>query len=144
MEHKMTRIAVVAIILIMCTASCDKTDINGDLDGNWQLIEWRDNATQSIVATNMNRRIYYTIKYNILQTKDVDESYDTFYLSYFHYTNDSLFIDRTFHRPFDTEEPIDSLIKYGCPPDGKFAITTLTSDRLVLSCSKSRLTFRKY
>ncbi len=146
MEHKMKRKVIVAIIiiLIMCLESCDKTDVNGDLDGNWQLIEWKDNATQSIVATNMSRRIYYTIKYNILQTKDIDASYDTFHLSYFHYTNDSLFIDKTFRRPFDTEEPLDSLVKYGCPADGKFAITTLTGNKLVLSCPNSRLTFRKY
>lgn len=139
----MTRNATCLLFLLLLTA-CDKTDVNGDLDGNWQLTSWVDRLTGDTLATNHNRRIYYTVKYDILQTRDLDRPYDTFHLSYFHYTNDSLFIDRTFHRPFDTEEPLDSLTQYGCTPDGKFAIITLTSKRLVLSNDQNELTFRKY
>ena len=124
--------------------SCDKTDVNGNLDGNWQLTKWVDKETGATIATNESRRLYYTVKYNILQMRDMSKSYDTFHLSYFHYTSDSLFIDQTFHRPFDTEEPLDSLVQYGCTPDGKFAIVTLTGSSLVLSNSKNELTFRKY
>ena len=132
------------LLLTLVLAACDKTDVNGDLDGNWQLTSWVDRQSGDTVATNHNRRIYYTVKYDILQTRDLDKGYDTFHLSYFHYTRDSLFIDRTFHRPFDTEEPIDSLARYGCTTDGKFAIKTLTGKRLVLSNDQSELTFRKY
>lgn len=139
----MKRNAIIILILLLLTA-CDKTDVNGDLDGNWQLTLWVDRQTGDTVATNHSRRIYYTVKYNILQTRDLDKAYDTFHLSEFHYTQDSLFVDRTFHRPFDTEEPLDSLVQYGCTPDGKFAITTLTGKRLVLSNDRNELTFRKY
>ncbi len=134
----------ILLLALLPLAACDKTDVNGDLDGNWQLTSWVDRQTGDTVATNHSRRIYYTVKYDILQTRDLDRGYDTFHLSYFHYTRDSLFIVRTFHRPFDTSEPLDSLTRYGCAPDGKFAIKTLTGKRLVLSNDRNVLTFRKY
>ena len=139
------KVKILLLLLpLILLQSCDKTDVNGDLDGNWQLTKWVDKETGSTIATNESRRLYYTVKYNILQMRDMNKSYDTFHLSYFHYTSDSLFIDQTFHRPFDTEESLDSLVQYGCTPDGKFAIVTLTGSRLVLSNSKNELTFRKY
>ena len=50
--------------------SCDKLDENGAFDGNWQLTEWRDNATNHVLADRYTKRIYYAVKLNIIQMRD--------------------------------------------------------------------------
>ena len=134
---------MVLAMFIMFT-SCDKTDENGDFDGNWQMIEWRENATNHIIATRYTQRIFYAVKLNILQMREYGKPYDTWNLSYFHCKNDSLYIDKVFHRPFDREETVDSLAVYGCAPEGRYAFIKLTKDDMILRNSLYTLTFRKY
>lgn len=124
--------------------SCDKTDENGDFDGNWQMTEWRSNATNDIIGTRFTHRIFYAVKLNILQMRDYENSYDTWHLSYFHCKGDSLYIDKVFHRPFDRVENVDSLAKYGCAPEGRYVFVKLTKDDMILKNSLYTLTFRKY
>lgn len=135
---------IIILLATVCLTSCNKNDENGYLDGNWQLVSWEDNTSHTIIATNNTTKIYYTIKLDILQIRNINDSYDTFFLSYFHYTTDSLFVGKTFLRPYDKEVKLDSLGKYGCTTDGKFAIKTLTKNQLVLLNTKYLLTFRKY
>ncbi len=124
--------------------SCNKTDENGDFDGNWQMTEWLSNADGTIIGTRYTHRIFYAVKLNILQMRDYNKDYDTWHLSYFHKTNDSLYIDKVYHRPLDREEPIDSLAIYGCAPEGRYAFLKLTKDDMILRNSLYTLTFRKY
>lgn len=134
-----------AFVSMLCTiTACDKLDENGDFDGNWQMTEWRDNATQAILATKYTHRIYYAVKLNILQMREYGKPYDTWHLAYFHCSDDSLYIDKVFHRPFDIEEPVDSLAIYGCAPEGRYAFIKLTKDDMILRNSLYTLTFRKY
>ena len=129
---------------VVLNVSCNKNDENGDFDGNWQMTEWKRNDTEEVIGTRYTQRIYYAVKLNIIQMRDYDKPYDTWHLAYFHCSNDSLYIDKVFHRPFDTVEPIDSLACYGCAPEGRYAFIKLTSDDMILCNSRFTLTFRKY
>jgi len=135
-------LAVVVASIMM--AACNKTDENGALDGNWQMVEWRDHQTNKIIATRYSRQIYYAVKLNLIQMMEIGQPYDTFHLAYFHQTADSLYIDQVFQRPFDTIVPKDSLYRYGGAPEGRYAIIQLTHDNMVLRNSLWQLSFRKY
>ena len=135
---------VYSLLFTFSLSSCDKLDENGAFDGNWQLTEWRDNATNHVLADRYTKRIYYAVKLNIIQMRDYSKPYDTWHLSYFHRSNDSLYIDKVYHRPFDREEPVDSLALYGCAPEGRYAFIKLTHDDMILRNSLYTLTFRKY
>ena len=145
-KHKTNRQILMPLLclLVSLSTSCNKVDENGDFDGNWQMTEWRSNATGEVLATRYTRRIFYAVKLNILQMRDHDLTYDTWHLSYFHRANDSLYIDKVYHRPFDKEENVDSLAIYGCAPEGSFAFLKLTHDDMILRNSLYTLTFRKY
>jgi len=132
------------LFTLLVLTSCQKADENGAFDGNWQMTEWRDNATGNILATKDIRPIYYAVKLNILQMREYGKPYETWHLTYFHRANDSLYIDKVFHRPHDTVEPIDSLAVYGCAPEGRYAFVSLTHDDLILRNSLYTLTFRKH
>ena len=132
------------LTLSFSLSSCDKLDENGAFDGNWQMTEWRDNATNHVLADRYTKRIYYAVKLNIIQMRDYSKPYDTWHLSYFHRSNDSLYINKVYHRPFDREEPVDSLALYGCAPEGRYAFIKLTHDDMILRNSLYTLTFRKY
>lgn len=143
-RNKVVMFLLTCIIASMSLTSCDKHDINGKWDGNWQLLEWRENSTGNILATNYNRKLFYAVKLNLLQMIDYERPYDTFHLCYFHYTSDSLYIDKAFQRPFDKEVPVSALSIYGCAPEGRYAINQLTHSTLVLQNSLYTLSFRKY
>ena len=140
----MTLSLTLTLSLSFSLSSCDKLDENGAFDGNWQMTEWRDNATNHVLADRYTKRIYYAVKLNIIQMRDYSKPYDTWHLSYFHRSNDSLYIDKVYHRPFDREEPVDSLALYGCAPEGRYAFIKLTHDDMILRNSLYTLTFRKY
>lgn len=124
--------------------SCDKLDENGKLDGNWQLLEWKVKATNEVVATNTSSKIFYTIKLDLIKMQNMESDKLPYYHSTFHYTKDSLFIDRVYQRPLDNEVPCDSLVTFGGTPSGKYAIETLTNSKMVLSNELNTLSFRKY
>ena len=138
-------ITTASIIIVMTIfLSCDKMDENGALDGNWQLTEWRDAETDSIIATRYTYKLYYTVKLNLIKFQDMGHIASPFCLAYFRHKGDSLMIDRAFIRPDDTDIPLDSLGKYGCPADGKFTILKLTHDNMTLKSELGTLHFRKY
>ncbi|MBO4564437.1 MAG: lipocalin-like domain-containing protein [Bacteroidaceae bacterium] len=143
-SFKHTLTPLLCLLTCLLSTSCNKMDENGDFDGNWQMTEWRSNADNHVIGTKYTFRIYYAVKLNVLQMRDYERPYDTWHLSYFHMTNDSLYIDKVFHRPFDTEEPVDSLAIYGCAPEGRYAFLKLTKDNMILRNSLYTLTFRKY
>ena len=130
-------------ICILC--SCDKLDENGNLDGNWQLTEWRDLKTDEVLETNETSKIYYTVKLNLLKMQDFSLRVSaTTYNSQFCVRGDSLVLTQSYSRPLDNIVAFDSLAAYGCPADGRFKISTLTSTSLVLQTDNSRLSFRKF
>lgn len=143
MGSRARHILLAVCTLAVCVMSCDKTDENGLLDGNWQMTEWRTADGSTIIATNHTLHLYYTVKLNLLKLQIYGEE-PTYVLAYFRHTADSLIVTQAFSRPYDDNLPIDSLSIYGCPPDGRFRITALNHSTLMLQSQDAILSFRKY
>ena len=134
-------ISALCLSVTMLISSCEvKWDQNGDLDGMWQMTEWRDN-TGTILATK-EQGYYFCFQLQLLKFQESGKG--AHYLSYFTATHDSLIIGRTYEWPADSISPLSSLSKYGIPSDGRLHIDLLNSNHLILSSSEGILTFRKY
>ena len=141
MRNTLSYTLLCALCLTLFTACDSKWDKNGDLDGMWQLTEWRDKATDQVVKTN-DDSIYYCVQLNLIKFQRGSREQN--YLSYFTYTDDSLFIGKTVAWPSDRVSPLTELAKYGVPSNGKFHIDGLNSKHMVLSSNDVILRFRKY
>ena len=142
-KAKLYILALVAAVLSM--SSCDKKDCNGDLDGMWQLTEWRG-ADNTVKATKQDM-IFYSFQ---LQMSSFQKN-----------RNGSLFIRAllkvspdqiTIYNPFDyvgdshdEVRPMSILSVVGVPEDGIFHIVSLTGSSMLLKTNDGELlTFRKY
>lgn len=136
-------IMMIAVIMIMMI-SCGKMDNNGDLGGNWQMVEWKDNATQDIKATNQ-ALLFYTIHLNVIQFQDKRLGSDP-HQALFVRRGDSLVLERVVLVKSNSDSlcTVDNLIKYGADGSGRFLIESLSDEHMILSNSKNTLKFRKY
>lgn len=126
-------------------ASCEKKDINGDLDGQWQLMRWEAKANDSIIADGPTR-LYWTVKLQLVKisgkANDSDKSMPDI-LSEYRYTGDSLILTQAYARPDDHKVELSELKTLGVPADGRMKIESLDSRSLVLSSDENVLYFRK-
>lgn len=129
----------------MAVTSCDKKDCNGDLDGMWQLTEWRDK--DNVVKATKEDMIFYSFQLR---------------MACFRKLGDNQFFMRTMLeasperiRIYDPAEyvgeghdevqPMSVLSVVGVPEDGIFWVQTLTGSAMVLKTNgQDLLTFRKY
>lgn len=140
---KLYILAIVAAMLTM--SSCDKKDCNGDLDGMWQLTEWRD--ADNVVKATKQDMIFYSFQ---LQMSSFRRENDTpfFIRALLKVSPDRI----TIYNPFeyvgdkhDEVRPMSILSSVGVPEDGIFWIESLTNSSMLLRTNEgSRLTFRKY
>lgn len=132
---------IVAISAILSINSCDKLDCNGDLDGMWQMTQWKEKKTGNIRATNEDN-IYYHVKLELMKMQKI--GYPYVYLTTFHYTKDSIYIDKVYSQPFDSICTYDSLACFGVTNEGSFQINSLNSKHMELENDLYILNFRKY
>lgn len=138
----MKKILYLVIPAIIClVASCKMGDENGELDGMWQLTEWRDKATDHIVKTNQDS-LYYCFQQKLVKFQH--GSLSEHYLSRFEHTSDELVIGQTTAWPADEVRPLTELAPFGVPADGRLHVERLSNSHMVLSTAASTLTFRKY
>ena len=141
--HRIIGYLLSSILLISLISACDrKTNENGDLDGMWQLTEWRNKATNQVFKTQQDG-IYYCVQLNLIKYQ-IGGLGTYYHFSYFTQTPDSLIIGRAFAWPGDKECPLDELAPYGVPHNGRFHIDVLNADKMMLSGEESILQFRKY
>lgn len=128
-----------AVVLL---AGCDKWDCNGDLDGMWQLTEWRDK--DDVVKATKQDMIFYGFQlqmacfhwHNRLERSSIKVSPEQIYI-----------YDPIKYKGGGHDEilPMSTLSPYGVPEDGIFLIQVLTGSKMVLkTTSQDVLTFRKY
>lgn len=125
--------------------SCDgwKWDKDRDFYGMWQMTEWRDKPSGSILKTQADG-LYYCFQLGVMkfQTSNLSGSY---YLGYYTHSQDSLFLGTIIEYPIDTViQPSRLTEKYATPANGRYHIDLLNDKHMILSTDASVLTFRRY
>ena len=120
------------VAMLIAMTSCDKWDCNGDLDGMWQLTEWRD-KDNAVKATKRDM-IFYSFQLQMASFRK--QSGERFFI------RTSIEYAGNGH---DAVRPMSVLAPVGVPEDGIFQIQVLTGSTMVLKTSgQDVLTFRKY
>lgn len=147
-QLRMKRIILLYITLLAATiglVSCDKKDINGDLDGQWQLVRWENKADGNVVKDGPTY-IYWTVKLQLIQIYDKTPSAAANSINSFcefQVKGDSLVLTQAYKRPDDSKIPFSDLQQYGVPSNGRLKIESMDSRNLVLSSTENKLYFRK-
>lgn len=111
--------------------SCGKMPINGDLDGQWQIlaIQYTDGRVEN------PERAYYCVQLHTITLRQVNGPNRTGNMTY---EGDQL----SFVMPTST---VDQLRVFGLNDTQEtFTVTELTSNRLVLTSDYAQITFRKF
>ena len=143
----MRRRDFIFLLAMMLTAmtSCDKWDCNGDLDGMWQLTEWRD-ANGNIKATK-KEMIFYSFQLQMASFRK--QSGKIFYIrTSLEVTPEKIRIYDPIEyagEGHDEVQPMSVLSLVGVPEDGILWVEVLTGGTMVLKTNaQDVLTFRKY
>lgn len=144
-------LAVISIAIMgLMAGSCDKTPINGDLDGMWQLMRVEDNGTTIDVAATQH---YMCVQLHLIQLTQYGDVHTGIFCHFNHEGNTLRlydFYDRTHYVDNQIAEEkmtdADKLSPWGIYLlDTTFQVNKLTSDALILQDPAGRvLTFRKF
>lgn len=144
--RRMPSVFIVCLLLSsVFFTGCDKWDCNGDLDGMWQLTEWRD-KNDAVKATKQDM-IFYSFQLKMASFRK--QSGKIFFM------NTSMEASPERIRIYDPIEyagnghdavqPMSVLASVGVPEDGIFWVQVLTGSSMVLKTNEQDiLTFRKY
>jgi len=140
------RIFYISILVatLMSMTSCDKWDCNGDLDGMWQLTEWRD--SENNVKATKEDMIFYSFQ---LQMACFRKNGSEFYLrSSLEASPEKIRIYDPIEyggNGHDVVKPMSILSVVGVPEDGIFLVQVLTGSAMELKTNSGEtLVFRKY
>ena len=130
--------------LLIALSSCEKRDCNGDLDGMWQLTEWRDK--DNVVKATKEDMIFYSFQLRMASFRKGGD--DFFIRSMLEVSPEQIRIYAPAEyagNRHDEVKPMSVLSVVGVPEDGILWIQTLTSSTMALKTSDQEiLTFRKY
>ena len=145
----MKRVLHILIIAAMAMAmtGCNKKDCNGDLDGMWQLTEWRDK--DNVVKATKEDMIFYSFQLQMATFRKITSEGN------FTGLNSMLEVSPNQIRIYDPAlyggnghdelKPMAELSVFGVPEDGIFQVQVLTGSAMQLKTnSQEVLTFRKY
>ena len=136
---------LILFVATLIITSCDKWDCNGDLDGMWQLTEWRDNENN--VKATKDDMIFYSFQLQMASFRKLSE--ENYYVSsmlevgseQIRIYNPAIY-DGDGH---DKLFPMSVLSIVGVPEDGIFHIDVLTGSTMKLKTNtQETLVFRKY
>ena len=159
MHRLFLTLSCLALLLGAATlASCDKTPMNGDLDGMWRLTEMHskptaDAPTYSLQAVLGTQRIFWNFQLRLLSIQNHDglansETNET--VARFEHSGNRLHVTHTYiHRRAEDiliTDPATTQLEgvgiRGC--SSSFEVKCLTSKRMVLCSERDSLVFRKY
>ena len=129
----------------MAVTSCDKKDCNGDLDGMWQLTEWRDK--DNVVKATKEDMIFYSFQLQMASFRKLGDN-QFFMRTMLEASPERIRIydpAEYVGEGHDEVQPMSVLSVVGVPEDGIFWVQTLTGSAMVLKTNgQDLLTFRKY
>lgn len=140
-------ILLISLMTMLVPTSCNKRDINGDLDGMWQLTEWRDKDNN--VKATKDDMIFYNFQLKMAKfLKQAESENFSMMNSMLEFTSGQIRI----YEPavyggegHDDMKQMSELAVFGVPEDGIFHVQLLTgSDMQLRTNSQDVLTFRKY
>lgn len=144
LANNMFKQAIVALISVLLF-SCDKVDCNGDLDGQWQMIEWT--SPNGELVGNSEMQIYYSFQLQMMMFQNLSESLGQQRASFENQGSSIRIYDPIEYQGHGHDKilSMDVLSRYGVPSNGMMKIEHLSPQKMVLSSTeKGRLTFRKY
>lgn len=131
-----------SIIVCLILTSCRNTDINGKLDGMWQLttIDYTDSTS----VDKKSERIYYSIQLHLINLRRAGVSPE--YMGRFVQSKDSLIIsDFRIYTEEDKLATVEELQPFGLSQTTtRFGIEKLTGSGMILKSGYARLHFRKW
>lgn len=141
MKHQNMKQILLFIFLLLGISGCDKTPINGKLDGRWQLmtIEQEDGSVTKC------HRIYYSIQLHLIEISDKGGKGGT-HIGRFSYKDNEVTLSEFRHR--GNEEVLTTLPElepFGLNrPLTHLKVEKATGDKLILKSEYARLSFRKF
>jgi len=146
--------SLLAIITIAISGfimtGCDKTPINGDLDGMWQLMRVEDNGTSTDLSATQH---YMCVQLHLVQLTRYGDAHTGIFCHFEHEGNTLRlydFYDLTEYENTEDENEqltdVSKLEPWGIYLlDTTFQVDKLTNDALILKDASGRvLTFRKF
>lgn len=122
------------ILSVLAFQGCQKTPINGDLDGQWQVVEVSPLPEETVV----HERLYYNFSLHVCQLTYYD---GWFTKAWMEYNGETLSLDFPY---IDSQEDLFLLRQYGVPePQTTFKVKFERSNRLTLTCEQSTVTLVK-
>lgn len=136
---------IILLAFVAGITGCNKQDCNGDLDGMWQLVEWKD-PEGTIVATGEDM-IFYSVQLQMMNFKKLTPVGLNYNASFKRTDAGIQVYDPVKYIGGGHDQIMDMsvLASVGVPSDGIMKIEGLSSQELVLSSqAKGTLRFRKY
>ena len=144
LANNMFKQAILALISVLLF-SCDKVDCNGDLDGQWQMIEWTSPSGE--LVGNNEMQIYYSFQLQMMMFQRLSTSSGQQRSSFENQGSSIRIYDPIEYQGHGHDKilSMDVLSRYSVPSNGMMKIEHLSPQKMVLSSTeKGRLTFRKY
>lgn len=128
------------ILLTLCLVSlpaCQKSPINGDLDGRWQIMEMDIDGHSEVVK---DKQLYYNFSLHVCNLSFYGGSYTD---GFFQYDNDSITINFPY---IHTEQGMENLLRYGISSNPVvFEVVYLDKNKLILKEGNNNvITLRKF
>ena len=120
---------VFLLLGVMLAVSCQKLDDNGDLGGNWKLLQIEEFERDTIINTKMDD-CFWAIQLDLLQ---IGYNFGRFY-----HIGDSLIV-QMINVPYNSK-------KYGLynPKNDRFGVIHLDRKKMILKSKYAELDFRKF
>ena len=137
---------MILLAMLMLMTGCNKWDCNGDLDGMWQMTEWRDNAG-NVMATKQDM-IFYSFQLQMASFRKQSGKKQLYTRTSLEVTPEQIHIYAPIEYAGDGHDEVQSmsvLSSYGVPEDGILWIQTLNGSSMILKTNgQNVLIFRKY
>ena len=143
MKQNITYIVALFIMLVSFQSCEFEASDNGDLDGNWQLMQIDTIATGGSYNVK-NYQLFYAVQVRLLCLKAYNDNVSSDMYFHFEHTADSLKL-----KPASNDGhamyPVSTLRPYGINKEqDAFKIMLLNSDRMQLRSDSLLLSFRKF